>query len=249
MMTGARRESLDPAEVAKFERMAAEWWSPDGKFRPLHRLNPLRIGFVRDVICERFGRDPRSLRPLEGLRILDIGCGGGLLSEPMCRLGAEIVGVDPAAGNIEIARLHAAEGGLRIDYRAATAEELAAAGETFDVVLALEVVEHVVDVDAFLATCASMARPGGLLVLATINRTLKALALAIGGAEYILRWLPRGTHEYRKFVRPAEAEAALKAAGLEVTRRSGVVFGLAEGTWKLSTDMDVNYMLAAARPA
>ena len=248
-MQAAHSGSLDPAEVAKFERMAAEWWSPDGKFRPLHRLNPLRIGFVRDAICEQYGRDPRSLRPLEGLRILDIGCGGGLLSEPMCRLGAEIVGVDPAPGNIEIARLHAAEGGLRIDYRAATAEDLAAAGEKFDVVLAMEVVEHVADVDAFLATCASMVRPGGVLVLATINRTLKALALAIGGAEYVLRWLPRGTHEYRKFVKPAEAEAALAAAGLEVTRRSGVVFSLTEGTWKLSTDMDVNYMLAAARPA
>jgi 2-polyprenyl-6-hydroxyphenyl methylase / 3-demethylubiquinone-9 3-methyltransferase len=241
--------SLDPAEVAKFERMAAEWWSPDGKFRPLHRLNPLRIGFVRDAICERYGRDPHSVRPLEGLRILDIGCGGGLLSEPMSRLGAEVVGVDPAAANIEIARLHAAGGGLAIDYRATTAEDLAAAGETFDAVLALEVVEHVADVDAFLATSASMVRPGGVLVLATINRTLKALALAIGGAEYVLRWLPRGTHDYRKFVRPAEAEAALAAAGLDVTRRSGVVFGLAEGTWKLSADMDVNYMLAAARPA
>ncbi|HSK41443.1 MAG TPA: bifunctional 2-polyprenyl-6-hydroxyphenol methylase/3-demethylubiquinol 3-O-methyltransferase UbiG [Arenibaculum sp.] len=248
-MQAAHSGSLDPAEVAKFERMAAEWWSPDGKFRPLHRLNPLRIGFVRDAICERYGRDPRSLRPLEGLRVLDIGCGGGLLSEPMCRLGAEIIGVDPAPGNIEIARLHAAEGGLRIDYRAATAEDLAAAGETFDVVLALEVVEHVADVDAFLATCASMVRPGGILVLATINRTLKALALAIGGAEYVLRWLPRGTHEYRKFVRPSEAEAALAAAGLDVTRRSGVVFSLADGSWKLSGDMDVNYMLAAARPA
>lgn len=248
-MQAAHSGSLDPAEVAKFERMAAEWWSPDGKFRPLHRLNPLRIGFVRDSICERHGRNARSLRPLEGLRILDIGCGGGLLSEPMCRLGAEVVGVDPAPGNIEIARLHAAEGGLRIDYRAATAEDLAAAGETFDVVLAMEVVEHVADVGAFLATCASMVRPGGILVLATINRTLKALALAIGGAEYVLRWLPRGTHEYRKFVRPAEAEAALAAAGLDVTRRSGVVFGLAEGTWKLSSDMDVNYMLAAARKA
>ena len=248
-MQAAHSGSLDPAEVAKFERMAAEWWSPDGKFRPLHRLNPLRIGFVRDAICERFGRDPHSLHPLEGLRILDIGCGGGLLSEPMCRLGAEIVGVDPAPGNIEVARLHATEGGLRIDYRAATAEELAAAGETFDVVLAMEVVEHVADVDAFLATCASMVRPGGILVLATINRTLKALALAIGGAEYVLRWLPRGTHEYRKFVKPAEAEAALAAAGLDVTRRSGVVFGLTEGTWKLSADMDVNYMLAAVRPA
>jgi 2-polyprenyl-6-hydroxyphenyl methylase/3-demethylubiquinone-9 3-methyltransferase len=248
-MQAAHSGSLDPAEVAKFERMAAEWWSPDGKFRPLHRLNPLRIGFVRDAICERYGRDPRSLRPLEGLRVLDIGCGGGLLSEPMCRLGAEIVGVDPAPGNIEIARLHAAEGGLRIAYRAATAEDLAAAGETFDVVLAMEVVEHVADVDAFLATCATMVRPGGILVLATINRTLKALALAIGGAEYVLRWLPRGTHEYRKFVRPSEAEAALAAAGLDVTRRSGVVFSLADGSWKLSGDMDVNYMLAAARPA
>ena len=248
-MQAAHSGSLDPAEVAKFERMAAEWWSPDGKFRPLHRLNPLRIGFVRDAICARYGRDPRSLRPLEGLRVLDIGCGGGLLSEPMCRLGAEIIGVDPAPGNIEIARLHAAEGGLRIDYRAATAEDLAAAGETFDVVLAMEVVEHVADVDAFLATCASMVRPGGILVLATINRTLKALALAIGGAEYVLRWLPRGTHEYRKFVRPSEAEAALAAAGLDVTRRSGVVFSLADGSWKLSGDMDVNYMLAAARPA
>ena len=242
-----RRSSVDAAEIDKFERMAAEWWSPDGQFRPLHRLNPLRIGFIRDAVVERFGRDAQSIRPLEGLRVLDIGCGGGLLSEPMARLGADVVGLDPAPGGIEVARLHASQSGLAIDYRAATAEELAAAGESFDAVLAMEVVEHVADVDAFLATGAGMVRPGGVLVLATINRTLKAAALAIGGAEYLLRWLPRGTHEYRKFVRPGEAEAALAAAGLDVTRREGVVFSLLEGNWKLSGDMDVNYMLAATR--
>lgn len=244
----AGRSSIDAAEIDKFQRIAAEWWSPDGRFRPLHRLNPLRIGFIRDALVAQFGCDPRALRPLEGLRILDIGCGGGLLSEPMARLGAEVVGVDPAPGNVDVARLHARQSGLAIDYRTATAEDLAAAGESFDVVLAMEVVEHVADVEAFLATCAGMVRPGGVLVLATINRTLKAAALAIGGAEYLLRWLPRGTHEYRKFVRPEEAEAALAAAGLGVTRRTGVVFSLLDGDWRLSHDMDVNYMLAATRP-
>jgi 2-polyprenyl-6-hydroxyphenyl methylase/3-demethylubiquinone-9 3-methyltransferase len=243
------RSSLDADELRKFEAIAAEWWDPDGKFRPLHRLNPLRLGYIRDRAVECFDRDPRSARPLEGLRILDIGCGGGLLCEPLSRLGGEVVGIDPAAGNISVARLHAEKAGVAVDYRDTTAEALAEAGETFDIVLAMEVVEHVVDVPAFLATAAGMARPGGLFVMSTINRTLRAAALAIGAAEYVLRWLPRGTHDYRKFVTPKEATAALTGAGLALAGETGVVFSPLTNEWRLGPDMAVNYMLAAHRPA
>jgi 2-polyprenyl-6-hydroxyphenyl methylase/3-demethylubiquinone-9 3-methyltransferase len=239
--------TIDPAEVAKFERLAAEWWDPDGKFRPLHGLNPARLAFVRDVVAGRFDRDPKAGRPLAGLRLLDLGCGGGLLSEPMARLGAQVVGADPSAVNIEVARLHAASSGLAIDYREATAEALAAAGEAFDVVLALEVVEHVADVPAFLAACAALVRPGGLAILATISRTPKAFALAILGAEYLLGWLPRGTHAYSRLLRPQELEEALAAAGLCVIARTGLRYEPLAGRWSRSPDMDVNYMLAAER--
>ena len=217
-------------------------------FQPLHRFNPARLGVIRDRIAARFGRDVRNRRPLSGLRLLDIGCGGGLLAEPMARLGAEVVGIDPAAANIEVARLHASAGGLAIDYRATTAEALAAAGERFDVVLAMEVVEHVADVHAFVAACATLLRAGGLLTVATINRTLKAYALAIVGAERVLRWLPPGTHDYAKLVRPAELAAALAAAGLTETERLGVVYNPLVDTWRVSTDTDVNYMMLAERP-
>lgn len=241
--------TVDPAEIRKFEQMAAEWWDPDGKFRPLHKLNPARLAYVRDVVTEHFGRDPKSGKPLAGLSLLDIGCGGGLLCEPMARLGAGTTGIDPSAMNIEIARLHAAKSGLAVDYRATTAEALVEAGEEFDVVLAMEVVEHVSDVDAFVAACSALVKPGGLLFLATINRTAKAFALAIVGAEYVLRWLPRGTHDYSKLVRPSELESALAAAGLSVADRTGVRYNPLTDCWSRAADMDVNYMMVAEKAA
>ena len=249
-MAQARRtqgSTVDDAEVERFSAMAAEWWDPKGKFRPLHKFNPIRLSYIRDQVAARFGRDPQSARPFEGLRFLDIGCGGGLLCEPMARLGATVVGVDPAERNVEVARLHAAQGGLTIDYRASTAEELADAGEKFDVVLNMEVVEHVADVELFVARTAEMVKPGGLMFVATINRTLKALGLAIIGAEYLLRWLPRGTHQFEKLVRPAELEAALTKAGMAVTDRTGVTYNPLADRWSRSKDMDVNYMLLAER--
>ena len=247
MVTRMAQSSVDPREVERFARMAAKWWDPRGPMAPLHKLNPLRVGYIRDRAAERFGRDVKLMGCLKGLRILDIGCGAGILSEPLARLGAELVGIDPAAENIEVARLHASESGVAVDYRATTAETLAEAGERFDVVLAMEVVEHVVDVPAFVATCAGMVKPGGLLVMATLNRTLKSFALAIVGAEYILRWLPRGTHQWDKFVKPDELEAAIEDAGLNVIGERGVIYNPLADRWQLSSDMDVNYMLAAAR--
>ena len=239
--------SVDPREVERFARMAAKWWDPRGPMAPLHKLNPVRVGYIRDRATEQFGRDPKLIGCLKGLRILDIGCGAGILSEPLARLGADMVGIDPAAENIEAARLHAGESGVAVDYRATTAESLAEAGERFDVVLAMEVVEHVVDVPAFVATCAAMVKPGGLLVMATLNRTLKSFALAIVGAEYILRWLPRGTHQWDKFVKPEELEMAIEDADLRVIGERGVIYNPLADRWQLSSDMDVNYMLAAAR--
>jgi 2-polyprenyl-6-hydroxyphenyl methylase/3-demethylubiquinone-9 3-methyltransferase len=239
--------SVDPREVERFARMAAKWWDPRGPMAPLHKLNPVRVGYIRDRATEQFGRDPKLIGCLKGLRILDIGCGAGILSEPLARLGADMVGIDPAAENIEAARLHAGESGVAVDYRATTAESLAEAGERFDVVLAMEVVEHVVDVPAFVATCAAMVKPGGLLVMATLNRTLKSFALAIVGAEYILRWLPRGTHQWDKFVKPEELETAIEDADLRVIGERGVIYNPLADRWQLSSDMDVNYMLAAAR--
>jgi 2-polyprenyl-6-hydroxyphenyl methylase/3-demethylubiquinone-9 3-methyltransferase len=248
-MSEAARTTIDQAEVDRFSAMAAEWWDPTGKFRPLHKFNPVRLAYIRDLVSAQFGRDPQAHRPLEGLRILDIGCGGGLLSEPMARMGAEVLGADASEKNIGIAKAHAAGSGVTVDYRAVTAETLAEAGETFDVVLNMEVVEHVSDVDFFLTTCASMVRPGGMTFVATINRTLKAAALAIFAAENVLRWLPRGTHQYEKLVRPEEIEKPLTASGLTVTDRTGVFFNPLLNQWNLSKDMDVNYMLVARRPA
>jgi 2-polyprenyl-6-hydroxyphenyl methylase/3-demethylubiquinone-9 3-methyltransferase len=248
-MADARRSTVDAQEVERFSALAAEWWNPDGKFRPLHKFNPVRLAWIRDNVAARFGRDPHAARPFEGLRILDIGCGGGLLCEPMARLGAEVVGADASATNIEVARLHAAESRVSIDYRATTAEDLADAGETFDVVLNMEVVEHVADVDLFVGRCAEMVRPGGIMFVATINRSLKALGLAIVGAEYVLRWLPRGTHQYGKLVRPEELERALAKAGMSVTERTGVVYSPLADRWQRSTDMDVNYMVLAEKQA
>lgn len=239
--------TIDEDEIARFSALASQWWDPVGKFRPLHRINPVRLEIIREAVIEAFARGPGDERPLQGLRVLDIGCGGGLLCEPMARLGAEVVGADASATNIEIARIHAEKSGIGIDYRATTAEALAEAGETFDVVLNMEVVEHVSDVPLFLGACAAMVRPGGLMVVATINRTPKAYALAILGAEYVLRWLPRGTHRYEKLVRPAEIEAPLGEAGMTVRSRTGVVYDPLSDRWRRSRDMDVNYVLVAAK--
>ena len=240
--------TVDRREVEKFARLAADWWEPDGPLKPLHRLNPVRLAYIREQVCARFGRDHEAPRPFAGLRVLDIGCGAGLLSEPMARLGAEVVGIDPAEENIAAARLHSERAGLAIDYRVATAEALAEAGETFEVVLAMEVVEHVADLDAFLAAAAAMLRPGGIMLLASINRTPKAFALAIVGAEYLLRWLPRGTHRYDKLVRPEELERALAGLGLAVIDRTGAVYDPFADRWRRSGDLDVNYMISAERP-
>jgi 2-polyprenyl-6-hydroxyphenyl methylase/3-demethylubiquinone-9 3-methyltransferase len=241
--------TVDEREVARFAAMAAEWWDPHGRMGMLHKLNPTRLAYIRDTACRHFGRDPKARKCLQGLRVLDIGCGAGILCEPLCRLGAAVVGADPAEANIAAARVHAQTGGLTIDYRATAAEALAGAGETFDVVLAMEVVEHVADLAAFVRCCAGMVAPGGLMITATLNRTLKSFALAIVGAEYVLRWLPRGTHRWDKFVTPNELEAVLARSGLRMIDERGVVYNILLDGWQLSDDMDVNYMVAAERSA
>lgn len=244
-----RAPSVDPAEVARFSAIADEWWDVRGKFAPLHRFNPVRIAYVKNAICRHFGRDEMDTEALGGLSILDIGCGGGLLSVPLARLGGRVTGIDPSETNIAVAGLHAEKVGLDIDFRAVTAEALAETGARFDVVLAMEVVEHVTDVPAFVACCASLVRPGGLMFAATLNRTTKAFLLAIVGAEYVLGWLPRGTHSYAKFVRPEELEAAMTEAGLAMVERTGVTFDPVSGRWARNPrDLDVNYMLYAERP-
>ena len=234
--------SVDAADVARFERLGEAWWNPRGPMQALHKINPVRIGYLRDVMTAHFGA-------LSSLRILDIGCGGGILAEPLARLGAAVTGIDPSPGAIAIAQSHAAGQGIAIDYRAATAESLAAAGEEFDVVLAMEVVEHVTDVPSFVATAASMVAPGGLFFGATLNRTLKSFALAIVGAEYVLRWLPRGTHNWNQFVTPEEFSRFVRRGGLRVIERTGVVYNPLMDAWAVSGDLDVNYMLAAERVA
>jgi len=244
----SRQSSIDQAEVDRFSALAREWWNPTGKFKPLHKFNPVRLTYIRDQASLHFGRDARSSKPLQGLRVLDIGCGGGLLSEPMARMGAEVVGADASATNIEVAKIHAAQSGVSVDYRAVTAEQLAAEGETFDIILNMEVVEHVSDVNFFMTTCASMVRPGGLMFVATINRTLKAGALAIVGAEYVLRWLPKGTHQYQKLVRPEELQRPIEVSGMNLIDRTGVFYSPLSDSWNLSRDMDVNYMVLAERP-
>jgi len=239
--------TIDEAEVARFSALAAEWWNPNGKFGVLHKFNPVRLAFIRDQACAHFGRDPKGARPFAGLRLLDIGCGGGLLSEPMTRLGFEVLGADASEKNINTARVHAGEQSLAIDYRATTAEALAAAGEKFDVILNMEVIEHVADLNLFVESCASMLKDNGLMFVATINRTAKAFALAIVGAEYVLGWLPRGTHDWAKFVKPLELDTALTRARLTVGSETGVMFNPLSGKWSLTSDMDVNYMVAAKR--
>jgi 2-polyprenyl-6-hydroxyphenyl methylase/3-demethylubiquinone-9 3-methyltransferase len=246
-MPETRPTTIDTREIEHFSALASEWWNPSGKFRPLHKFNPVRLTYIRDQVATRFGRDPRAALPFEGLRVLDMGCGGGLLCEPMARLGATVVGADASETNIEVAKLHAAQSGLEIDYRATTAEALADTGETFDVVLNMEVVEHVADVDLFIGKCGQLVKPGGLMFVATINRTLKALGLAIIGAEYLLGWLPRGTHQYGKLVRPEELETALAKTGLTIIDRTGVIYNPLSDRWQRSKDLDVNYMVLAQK--
>jgi 2-polyprenyl-6-hydroxyphenyl methylase / 3-demethylubiquinone-9 3-methyltransferase len=240
--------TVDEAEVARFSRLAGQWWDPHGEMAVLHKFNPVRLAYIRDQACRRFDRDARQLGCLAGLRILDIGCGGGILCEPLARLGAAMVGVDPSEANIAVARLHGAGNGLTIDYRVATAEALADAGERFDLVLAMEVVEHVADVGLFVRRCAEMVKPGGLMIAATLNRTLKSFALAIVGAEYLLRWLPRGTHDWRKFLKPSELARMIRAGGLEIAGLAGLAYDPLKGSWSLGRDLSVNYMLSASRP-
>ena len=242
--------TVDAAEVAKFEAMAAEWWDPQGKFKPLHMLNPCRLDYITTQIAAEFGRDLLSPAPFAGLRILDIGCGGGLLCEPMARLGATVVGADAAPRNIPVAKLHAAQSGLVIDYRHTTAEDLAAAGEVFDVVLNMEVIEHVADPPAYLQACHDLMRPGGLMVCSTINRNPKSYLMAIVGAEQVMRWLPKGTHDWRKFITPDELFALLRDAGLDPVDRKGMVFHPLSWSWSVSArDLSVNYVTTSLRRA
>lgn len=240
--------SVDPAEVAKFEAMAAEWWDPNGKFKPLHMLNPCRLDYLTAQIAAEFGRDLKTAKPFEGLRILDIGCGGGLLSEPMARLGATVVGADAAGGNIPVAQLHAEQSGLTIDYRHCAAEDLAAAGEQFDVVMAMEIIEHVADPQGFVRTCANLLKPSGLMLCSTLNRNPKSFMMAIIGAEWVMRWLPKGTHEWSKFITPNELYDLIKGADLSPVDRKGMVFNPVTWGWSLSDrDLSVNYVTASVK--
>ncbi len=240
--------TVDPAEVAKFEAMAAEWWNPNGKFKPLHMLNPCRLDYITSQIASEFDLDLAGPLPFKGLRILDIGCGGGLLSEPMARLGAEVVGADPATRNIPVAQLHAEQSGLTIDYRLTTAEDLAQAGEQFDVVLNMEVVEHVPDPQSFLTACQTLLKPGGLMICSTLNRNMKSFGMAIVGAEWIMKWLPKGTHDWKKFITPDELTEFIRKAGLDPVDRKGMVFNAVAWSWSLSArDLSVNYVTASVK--
>ncbi len=240
--------TVDQAEVAKFEAMAAEWWDPKGKFAPLHMMNPIRLDYITRQIAAEFGRDLTGERPFEGLRLLDIGCGGGLLSEPMARLGATVVGADAAERNIPVAQVHAEQSGLEIDYRFTTAEALAEADEQFDIVLNMEVVEHVADPPAYLTACQQLLKPGGLMLCSTINRNPKSFAMAIVGAEYVMRWLPKGTHDWQKFITPDELVGMIEAAGLDPVDRKGFIFNPISWKWSISDrDLSVNYVTASVK--
>lgn len=247
-MSHSSSARVDAGEVARFDALAKEWWDQKGPMKPLHRINPVRLAFLRQRICDHFERDASRLDALEGLSVLDIGCGGGILSEPMARMGATVTGVDPAAENIAIARSHAEEQGLAIEYVNGLAEDLSAAGRTFDIVLAMEVVEHVPDVSSFVATAASLIRPGGMLGGSTLNRTLRSFALAIVGAEYLLRWVPVGTHSWEKFVTPREFEDALRGAGLIPQPVQGMIYNPLGDRWLLASDSAVNYFITANKP-
>jgi 2-polyprenyl-6-hydroxyphenyl methylase/3-demethylubiquinone-9 3-methyltransferase len=240
-------DRVDEAEVEKFNRLAAEWWNPDGRMKPLHKFNPVRLSYLRDCLIGQFDRDPKAIQPFGGLSLLDIGCGGGLLSEPLARMGFTVTGIDPARNNVDVAKLHAEQAGVAVTYRKVTAETLVEENTLFDVVLAMEVVEHVPSVPDFVAAATSLVKPGGIFVAATINRTKRAFALAIVGAEYVLRWLPVGTHSWDKFVTPEELENAIASGGMDVFDRQGVVFNPFTDRWSLASDMAVNYMLAARR--
>ncbi len=248
-MAESNPSTVDADEVARFSAMAESWWDPAGPFKPLHRFNPARLSFIREQAIAHWGRDAATLKPLDGLAVVDIGCGGGLISEPLARMGAAVTGIDPSEKNVGTARIHAAQSGLDIDYRATTAEDLTATGARFDMVMNLEVVEHVADVDLFLAASGSLLKPGGLMICATLNRTLKSLAMAKVGAEYVLRWLPRGTHDWKKFLTPAELAGSIRRAGLSVTALQGVTYLPFKDQWTLSGDTSVNYMVVAAKPS
>ena len=237
-------------EIARFSAMSEKWWDPNGAMKPLHKFNPVRLQILRDNICAHLGRDPETIEPLKGIEIIDIGCGAGLLSEPLARMGAKMTSIDASESNIEVAKIHAAQSGLEIDYRCATPEMLADEGKQFDIVLNMEVIEHVDDPQFFMQACASVLKPGGLMFVATLNRTIKSLALAKIGAEYILRWLPAGTHDWRKFVKPSEMSGYLRGAGLELTDITGVAYNPINDTWSPAPhDIDVNYMVIAQKPA
>jgi 2-polyprenyl-6-hydroxyphenyl methylase/3-demethylubiquinone-9 3-methyltransferase len=240
-------DTVDRADIDRFAAQSASWWDSEGSFRPLHRINPARLDFIRRQLLAVFGRDASALRPFDGLTLVDVGCGGGLIAEPMARLGFTVTGIDAAAAAIDTARAHAEASGLTIDYRVADAETLARAGERFDVALALEVVEHVADRGAFFAALGALIRPGGAFIGATLNRTGRSFALAIVGAEYLLGWLPRGTHDWQRFVRPSEFVLGLRRRGLVTTRLAGLSYDLSRGDWAESEDLSVNYMLAAVR--
>jgi 2-polyprenyl-6-hydroxyphenyl methylase/3-demethylubiquinone-9 3-methyltransferase len=249
-MSAAQKTTVDPAEIAKFEAMAAEWWDLDGKFKPLHMMNPVRLDYITRQIAAEFGRDPAAARPFEGLRLLDIGCGGGLLCEPMARLGATVVGADAAPRNIPVAQIHAEQSGLDIDYRHITAEDLAANGEKFDVVLNMEVVEHVANPLAYLTACRTLLKPGGLHICSTINRNPKSYVMAIFGAEVVMRWLPKGTHDWSKFITPDELHALLAESGLTPVDKKGFKFNPVTWAWHISdSDLSVNYVTASRAPA
>jgi 2-polyprenyl-6-hydroxyphenyl methylase/3-demethylubiquinone-9 3-methyltransferase len=240
--------SISDAEIAQFSRHAGDWWNPEGAFRPLHRLNPVRIEYVRDSACAHFERDPHTPRALKGLKILDVGCGGGLLAEPLARLGGAVTGLDASSEAIEVAHAHAEAGGLTVDYRLGSVEELAKKKTRYDLITALEIVEHVADLDSFIASLAGLLRPGGLLVMSTLNRTPKSFLLGIVAAEYVLGWVPRGTHEWKKFLRPSELVARLAGEGLQTTDLTGLIFNPLRNEFELrSDDLDVNYMLTAVK--
>ncbi|MEM8593064.1 MAG: bifunctional 2-polyprenyl-6-hydroxyphenol methylase/3-demethylubiquinol 3-O-methyltransferase UbiG [Pseudomonadota bacterium] len=244
----ASASTVDAAEIAKFEAMAAEWWDETGKFKPLHMMNPVRLDYITRQIAGEFGRDLKEPKPFAGLRLLDIGCGGGLLCEPMARLGAQVVGADAAERNIPVARIHAEQSGLDIDYRVTTAEAMAAAGEEFDVVLNMEVVEHVADPQAYLTACAALVKPGGIHICSTLNRTARSYLAAIIGAEHVMRWLPKGTHEWSKFITPDELFGLIETAGLEPVDRTGMVFSPLTWSWSFSAkDLSVNYVTTAVK--